>query len=172
MPIANAATSRARSSFCARASISNMHDQLSLSSRSRCFCTYPVVSTKPKALPISGHTSATSASGTGARPRRADEVAWKAPAVSHGVDTAVTCGSFETGRVLRARFPVDFKLLPHFHPDEWRTAVVLSGNYYFGPRLGFVSQQVSGRARARCGSARTQMSRHPAGSRSLLGRGA
>jgi len=22
--------------------------------------------------------------------------------------------------------------MPHFHPDEWRTGVVLSGNYYFG----------------------------------------
>jgi quercetin dioxygenase-like cupin family protein len=22
--------------------------------------------------------------------------------------------------------------MPHFHPDEWRTGIVLSGNYYFG----------------------------------------
>ena len=22
--------------------------------------------------------------------------------------------------------------MPHTHPDEWRTGVVLSGNYYFG----------------------------------------
>ena len=22
--------------------------------------------------------------------------------------------------------------MPHFHPDEWRTGVVLSGNYHFG----------------------------------------
>ena len=51
-----------------------------------------------------------------------NEVARKAPAVSLGVDTAVICGPFETGRVLRARFPVGFKLMPHFHPDEWRTA--------------------------------------------------
>jgi quercetin dioxygenase-like cupin family protein len=34
--------------------------------------------------------------------------------------------------VVRVRFPVGFKLMPHFHPDEWRTGVVLSGNYYFG----------------------------------------
>jgi hypothetical protein len=27
--------------------------------------------------------------------------------------------------------PAGFKLMPHFHPDEWRTGVVLSGTYYF-----------------------------------------
>ena len=63
-----------------------------------------------------------------------NEVVWKAPAVSPGVDTAVVCGdpSKPGVYVLRARFPAGFKLMPHFHPDEWRTAVVLSGNYYFG----------------------------------------
>ena len=29
-------------------------------------------------------------------------------------------------------FPAGLKLMPHFHPDEWRTGVVLSGTYYFG----------------------------------------
>jgi len=63
-----------------------------------------------------------------------NEIVWKAPAVSPGVETAVICGdpSKPGVYVLRARFPAGFKLMPHFHPDEWRTAVVLSGNYYFG----------------------------------------
>ena len=63
-----------------------------------------------------------------------NEVVWKAPAVSPGVETSVSCGdpSKPGVYVLRARFPAGFKLMPHFHPDEWRTAIVLSGTYYFG----------------------------------------
>ena len=63
-----------------------------------------------------------------------NEVVWKAPAVSPGVETAVICGDpTKPGvYVLHARFPAGFKLMPHFHPDEWRTAIVLSGKYYFG----------------------------------------
>jgi hypothetical protein len=51
-----------------------------------------------------------------------------------GVETAVLYGDpTKPGPyVLRARFPAGFKLMPHFHPDEWRTGVVLSGVYYFG----------------------------------------
>jgi quercetin dioxygenase-like cupin family protein len=33
---------------------------------------------------------------------------------------------------MRVKFPAGYKLMPHFHPDEWRTGIVLSGNYYFG----------------------------------------
>jgi quercetin dioxygenase-like cupin family protein len=29
-------------------------------------------------------------------------------------------------------FPPGLKVMPHWHPDEWRTAVVLSGTLYFG----------------------------------------
>jgi hypothetical protein len=34
----------------------------------------------------------------------------------------------------RAQMPkfAEIRELPHFHPDEWRTGVVLSGNYHFG----------------------------------------
>ena len=62
-----------------------------------------------------------------------NEVVWKAPAVSPGVEAAVICGDPSKAGVyvLRARFPAGFKFMPHFHPDEWRTAIVLSGNYYF-----------------------------------------
>src|SRR5262245_3322847 len=61
------------------------------------------------------------------------DIVWKAPAVRPGVETAVIFGDpTKPGPyVLRAKFPAGFKLMPHFHPDEWRTAVVLSGTYYF-----------------------------------------
>jgi hypothetical protein len=49
-----------------------------------------------------------------------NEVVWKAPPVSPGVETAVSCGdpSKPGVYVLRVRFPAGFKLMPHFHPDE------------------------------------------------------
>ena len=34
--------------------------------------------------------------------------------------------------VMRNKFPSGFKVMPHWHPDEWRTVVVLSGTLYFG----------------------------------------
>jgi quercetin dioxygenase-like cupin family protein len=62
------------------------------------------------------------------------EIVWKAPPTGVGLETAVLYGDpTKAGPyVLRARFPAGFKLMPHFHPDEWRTGVVLSGVYYFG----------------------------------------
>ena len=61
------------------------------------------------------------------------DIVWKAPAVSPGLETAVTFGDpTKPGPyVLRVKFPAGFKLMPHFRPDEWRTGVVLSGTYYF-----------------------------------------
>jgi Cupin domain len=61
------------------------------------------------------------------------DIVWKAPAVRPGVETAITFGDpTKPGPyVLRAKLPAGFKLMPHFHPDEWRTGVVLSGTYYF-----------------------------------------
>ena len=62
-----------------------------------------------------------------------NEIVWKAAPVP-GPEIAVTYGdSSKPGvYVMRVRFPAGFKLMPHFHPDEWRTGIVLSGNYYFG----------------------------------------
>jgi quercetin dioxygenase-like cupin family protein len=34
--------------------------------------------------------------------------------------------------VARVKIPAGFQLMPHIHPDEWRTAVVLSGTLFFG----------------------------------------
>ena len=63
-----------------------------------------------------------------------DQIEWKAPAVSPGPSTAVLFGdpSKSGVYVTRVKFPAGFKLMPHTHPDEWRTVVVLSGTIYFG----------------------------------------
>ena len=63
-----------------------------------------------------------------------NEIVWKATPLSPGLETAVSCGdpSKPGVYVLRVKFPAGFKLMPHFHPDEWRTGIVLTGNYYFG----------------------------------------
>ena len=34
--------------------------------------------------------------------------------------------------VTRVKLAPGLKVMPHWHPDEWRTAVVLSGTFYFG----------------------------------------
>ena len=62
-----------------------------------------------------------------------NDIVWKVPAVRPGLETAVTFGDpTKPGPyVLRVKIPAGFKLMPHFHPDEWRTGVVLSGTYYF-----------------------------------------
>jgi quercetin dioxygenase-like cupin family protein len=63
-----------------------------------------------------------------------NEIIWKPAPVSPGPEIAVIYGdpSKPAVYVQRIRFPAGLKLMPHFHPDEWRTGVVLSGNYYFG----------------------------------------
>ena len=63
-----------------------------------------------------------------------DEIVWKANPFGRGLETAIMYGDpTKSGPyVLRVKFPAGLKLMPHFHPDEWRTGVVLSGTYYFG----------------------------------------
>src|SRR5262249_61125908 len=62
------------------------------------------------------------------------EIVWKAPAAMPGPVPAVSYRDpTKSGPyVLRVKLPAGLKLMPHFHPDEWRTGVVLSGTYYFG----------------------------------------
>ena len=62
-----------------------------------------------------------------------DEITFKAP-VNPGVQTAVLYGdpSKEGVYVARNKLPAGLKVMPHTHPDAWRTAVVLSGTLYFG----------------------------------------
>jgi quercetin dioxygenase-like cupin family protein len=63
-----------------------------------------------------------------------NEIEWKAPAVVPGPSTAVLVGdpSKQGVYVSRLKLPAGTKLPPHTHPDEWRTAVVLSGTLYYG----------------------------------------
>ena len=63
-----------------------------------------------------------------------DQIEWKAPAVSPGPSTAVLYGDPSKAGVFvsRVKFPAGFKIMPHTHPDEWRTVAVLSGTIYFG----------------------------------------
>src|SRR5437868_11548246 len=61
------------------------------------------------------------------------EIEFKAP-LSPGSQTAVLYGDPAKPGVYvqRTKFPAGTKGMPHWHPDEWRTAVVLSGTLYFG----------------------------------------
>lgn len=62
------------------------------------------------------------------------EVVFKAPPTGPGPETAVLYGdpSKPGVFVMRVRFPKGYKVLPSWRPDEWRTAVVLSGTFYYG----------------------------------------
>ena len=63
-----------------------------------------------------------------------DQLDWKAPPLIGGASTAILYGdpAKATVYVTRTKFPAGIKVLPHTHPDEWRTVVVLSGTIYFG----------------------------------------
>jgi quercetin dioxygenase-like cupin family protein len=85
-------------------------------------------------LLVSGVAASAHAEGAGESiVIRPADIVWKPGPVSPGPETAVTYGdpSKSGVYVMRVRFPAGLKLMPHFHPDEWRTGVVLSGNYYF-----------------------------------------
>jgi hypothetical protein len=62
------------------------------------------------------------------------DIVFKAPPKGPGPDTAVLYGNpSKPGMfVMRARFPHGYKVMPSWRPDEWRTAVVLSGTFYYG----------------------------------------
>jgi quercetin dioxygenase-like cupin family protein len=62
-----------------------------------------------------------------------NEIEFKAP-VSPGAQQATLYGDPTKPGVYvqRTKFPTGLKVMPHWHPDEWRTAVVLSGTLYFG----------------------------------------
>ena len=63
-----------------------------------------------------------------------DQIDWKAPPLIGGASTAILYGdpAKVTVYVTRTKFPAGLKAMPHTHPDEWRTVVVLSGTIYFG----------------------------------------
>ena len=63
-----------------------------------------------------------------------DQIEWKAPPMVGGATTAILYGDPKKAGVYvtRTKFPAGTKGMPHTHPDEWRTVVVLSGTHYFG----------------------------------------
>jgi quercetin dioxygenase-like cupin family protein len=63
-----------------------------------------------------------------------DQIEWKAPPMVGGASTAILYGDPAKAAVYvtRTKFPAGLKVMPHTHPDEWRTIVVLSGTIYFG----------------------------------------
>ena len=86
-------------------------------------------------LLVAGVAAGANAQGAGEGVvKQADQIEWKAPAISPGPSTAVLYGDPSKAGVFvsRAKFPTGFKIMPHTHPDEWRTVVVLSGTLYFG----------------------------------------
>jgi hypothetical protein len=60
------------------------------------------------------------------------DIVFKAPA-GPGPSTAVLYGNPSKPGVfvMRAKFPAGHKVTPRWRPDEWRTAVVLSGTFYY-----------------------------------------
>jgi quercetin dioxygenase-like cupin family protein len=62
-----------------------------------------------------------------------NDMEFKAP-LSPGPQTAVLYGDPTKADVFvtRVKLAPGLKVMPHWHPDEWRTAVVLSGTLYFG----------------------------------------
>jgi len=63
-----------------------------------------------------------------------NEIEFKAPVNPAPTQTAVVYGDPTKPGVYvqRTKFAPGAKVMPHWHPDEWRTAVVLSGTLYFG----------------------------------------
>jgi quercetin dioxygenase-like cupin family protein len=65
--------------------------------------------------------------------KRPEEVEFKSPLPVANLKSAVLYGDpTKSGvYVVRIKFAPGAKVMPHWHPDEVRTATVLSGTYYF-----------------------------------------
>lgn len=80
-------------------------------------------------------TGPVQAQGTGTSVvKKPAEIDFKPSPQAGGPETAVLYGN--PGKpglfVIRTRFPKGHKVTPRWRPDEWRTAVVLSGTFYYG----------------------------------------
>ena len=82
---------------------------------------------------VTGVSVATYAETTQPVVKLPNEMEFKAP-LSPGPQSAVLYGDPTKPGVYvqRTKFPPGTKVMPHWHPDEWRTAIVLSGTLYFG----------------------------------------
>lgn len=68
-----------------------------------------------------------------------DELQWQTNAKLHGLETATLAGDPKAAAPYaeRIRFPPNFRLAPHAHPNQARMVTVLSGTLYyaFGDRF-------------------------------------
>lgn len=66
--------------------------------------------------------------------RRPCDIVYKGALVNSDAKVAILYGdpSKAGPYVMRVMFPAGYKLMPLRHTDKWRSAVVLSGTYYFG----------------------------------------
>jgi uncharacterized RmlC-like cupin family protein len=77
------------------------------------------------ALPIS-------ASAQDSIVRLPQDIAFKSPIAGYPELATVYGDTAKAGiYVQRVKFPPGFKIMPHWHPDEVRTVVVMSGTFYF-----------------------------------------
>jgi hypothetical protein len=84
------------------------------------------------ALCTMGFAGAANAESSGAVIKFPQDLEFKGPAGKP--QTAIVYGDPKKPGVFvtRIRFPAGYKDMPHWHPDELRTVVVLSGTFYFG----------------------------------------
>ena len=82
---------------------------------------------------VTGIAAEARAQGTDSVVKLPSDIQFKAP-VNPGPQTAILYGDPTKAGVyvMRQKIPAGFKVMPHWHPEEWRTAVVLSGTLYFG----------------------------------------
>ena len=86
------------------------------------------------ALLVATGVSAYAQSDSEAVVKLPDQIEWKAPPMVGGASTAILYGdpTKAAAYVTRTKFPAGLKVMPHTHPDDWRTVVVLFGTIYFG----------------------------------------
>ncbi len=82
---------------------------------------------------VTGVTAEAYAQSTQPVVKLPNEIEFKAP-LTPGPQSSVLYGdpTKPSVYVQRTKLAPGLKVMPHWHPDEWRTAVVLSGTLYFG----------------------------------------
>ncbi len=82
---------------------------------------------------VTGITAEAYAQSTQPAVKLPNEIEFKAP-LTPGPQSSVLYGdpTKPSVYVQRTKLAPGLKVMPHWHPDEWRTAVVLSGTLYFG----------------------------------------
>jgi quercetin dioxygenase-like cupin family protein len=86
------------------------------------------------AVCTTGWSAPALAQSTGSVVKLPNQIEFKAPPIPGLPQNAVLYGDPTKPGVFvtRVKFAPGFKVMPHWHPDEVRTVVVLSGTLYFG----------------------------------------